>query len=223
MEERIERVDCPLCLEPLDSELATKYNHPENGNCTGFDIHTSCLADYIHKHLTQHTNLVCTTCRLDLSSLHRPPRAPVEAHPRGDIIARARARVLEERERAQNPFLHMPTGFIDIVHGVVGGNAFINIITTGGRYYHFLSLGVCFIYAFERGEPYLRRMRIVRGGTRKRGGTKKHRNALYIIEVRHPTQGLLHKLEHELGIRSREIKYDFKDLQPSSNTADLFE
>jgi hypothetical protein len=217
MEER----DCPLCLDPLESELATRYDHPENGTCTGFDIHTSCLADYIHKHLTQHTNLVCTTCRLDLSSLHRPPRGPVEGHPRGDIIARARARVLEERARAQNPFLHIPTGFIDIIHGFAAGHSFINIITTGGRYYHFLNLGMCTMYAYDRAEPYLRRMRIIRGGTRKKGGTKKH--ALYIIEVRHPTPGLLHKLEHELGIRSREIKYDFKDLQPSSNTADLFE
>jgi len=226
-------MDCPLCLDPLDPGTVTKYEHPQNGTCTGFDIHASCLASYIHNHLTQDTNLVCTTCRMDLAPFHvrdRRPRQDIDFRPahwgpeltpqqiaeRRVQLAERRVQLaqqrIEEHDALQNPFLQMPTSYVDLIHAVVGGHSLLQIIVTGGRLHHFIQFGVCTIYAYERMEPYLRR----RGGTRKKGGMrKKHTarnglkpNELAIIEVRDPTDQFINKVERMIGKKARFINYD---------------
>lgn len=211
-------MDCPLCLDSLASGPVTNYEHPENGNCTGFDIHSTCLADYVHNHLTQDTNLVCTTCRMDLAPFHvrdRRPRQDMNFRPahwgpelRPHEIEERRVQLAQHREELQNPFLQMPTSYVDLIHAVVGGHSFLQIIVTGGRLHHFIQFGVCTIYAYERMEPYLRR----RGGTRKKGGTRKHRtlkpNEFAIIEAREPTDQFINKLERMIGKKARFIDYD---------------
>jgi len=202
-------MDCPLCLEPLDSGPATKYNHPLNGTCTGFDIHATCLATYIHNHLTQHTNLVCTTCILDLSlhseltPLQQAERRVQQAERRVQL-ARERLEEAEQREALQNPFLQIPTGYADLFHIVLGGHSLIQIVVTGGAFHHYLPLGVCTIYAFIRVEPYLRRVRV--GGTRKGGRKRSLRpNELAIIQIPYSAETLF-KLENKLGARLIHLK-----------------
>ena len=213
-------MDCPLCLDSLASGPVTNYEHPENGTCTGFDIHATCLADYIHNHLTQDTNLVCTTCRMDLAPFHRVrPRRDINFRPAhwGPELTPAQVEEryvqimaqMEERRALQNPFLQMPTEFVDLIQAVVGGNAVLQIIVTGGRLHHFLQFGICTIYAYGRVAPYLRQRR---GGTRKKGGTRKHlrlkQNELAIIEVSDPTEKLIEKIERIIGKKARFINYD---------------
>ena len=190
--------ECRLCLDPLD-RTTTRYEHPMNGNCTGFDLHASCLAYYIDKHLTQHTNIVCLKCKLDLSPFFT--LTPLQMAQRRVEMAEHRVRVARERLEMANPFRHLPL-FTDIIHGVIAGHAFIRIVTNRTDYADLAKLGLCTIYTYSRGAPYLRR--VIRGGTRKRG-RKGGAKELVIIHVRHPTQALLHKLEHDLGIRSKEI------------------
>jgi hypothetical protein len=198
--------ECRLCLDPLDG-TQTRYEHPLNGTCTGFNLHAACLADYIDKYLTQHTNLVCLRCKLDLSPFHNSERRTAEQE-RQRLIrilqqrlvqGEERVRLLRERleraERAENPFRHLPI-FTDIIHGVVAGHTFIRIVTNRPDYTDLATLGLCTIYAYSRTAPYLRR--VIRGGTRKRG-RKGGANQLVIIDVRHPTQALLHELEDKLG------------------------
>ena len=215
-------MDCPLCLESLDSGIATKYEHPLNGTCTGFDIHATCLATYIHNHNTENTNLVCTICRMDLSPFHRvrrpahwgPELTPLQIAERRVQLAERRVQLAQQRiemeERARNPFLQIPTGYVDLIHAIVGGNSILQIVVTGGRLHHFIQFGVCTIYAYGRVEPYLRRRL---GGTRK-GGTRKHRtlkpNELAIIEVHNPTEQIINKLEREIG-KARMINFNLTD------------
>ena len=193
-------MDCPLCFESLDSGPATRYNHPRNGTCTGFDIHVSCLAIYIHNHLTQDTNLFCTTCILDLkhelTPLQEAERRVRQAERR---VQRLRER-LEEAERIEaEQVFHQIPGYADLFHIVLGGHSLIQIVVTGGAFHHYLPLGVCTIYAFIRVEPYLRRVRA--GGTRKGGRKRSLRpNELAIIQVPYSDETLF-KLESELGAR----------------------
>lgn len=194
-------MECPLCLEP---EPDTRYEHPLHGVCTGFDVHATCLATYIHNHLTQHTNFVCTTCRLDLRE------TPLQLAQRRVQLAERRVQLARQRIEEYQPFR---TGYMDLFLVMIGGHSLIQIVVTGDLH-HFLPLGVCTIYAYSRVEPYLRR--------RIQGGTRKHRrklgpNELAIIQVRHPTESLLHQLEREMG-PARIIH-----LQDASNTAGLFE
>lgn len=196
-------MECRLCLDPLDG-TQTRYEHPLNGTCTGFNLHAACLAYYIDNHLTKHTNLVCLRCNLDLGTFHNHGTA--ERQRRIGILQQREAqlvehvRVIRERlaraERAElleriNPFRNLPL-FTDIIHGVVAGKTFIRIVTNRPDYTDLATLGLCTIYAYTRAAPYLRR--VVRGGTRKRG-RKGGANQLVIIDVRHPTQELLHELE----------------------------
>ena len=215
-------MDCPLCLDPLAPGPVTKYEHPVNGTCTGFDIHSTCLADYVHNHLTQDTNLVCTTCRMDLAPFHvrdRRPRQDINFRPAhwGPELTPAqieerRLQLAQHRAGLQNQFLRLPTSYVDLIHAVVGGHSLLQIIVTGGRLHHFIQFGVCTIYAYERMGHYLRR----RGGTRKKGGMrKKHTarnglkpNELAIIEVRDPTNQFINKVERMIGKKARFINYD---------------
>jgi hypothetical protein len=197
--------ECRLCLDP--DGTTTRYEHPLNGTCTGFNIHASCLAYYIDNHLTQHTNLVCLRCKLDLSPFHihrqfTPLELAQQRVDRAELrvrLARERLEIAERVER-ENPFRHLPL-FTDIIHGLVAGHTFIRIVTNRPDYEDLAKLGLCTIYAYSRAAPYLRR--VIRGGTRKRrkGGA----NQLVIIDVRHPTQALLETLEHKFG-KSKEIK-----------------
>ena len=213
--------ECGLCLGSLNEGPTTRYEHPINGNCTGFNLHASCLAYYIDNHLTKNTNLVCLRCKLDLSPSHTPEerRRLIEIAQHRVDQAEERVRLIRERlemaERAENPFRHLPL-FTDIIHGVVAGHTFIHIVTNRPDYEDLAKLGLCTIYAYSRAAPYLRR--VIRGGTRKRrrGTRKGGANQLVIIHVRHPTQALLETLEHKLG-KSKEIK------QASLNIADLSE
>ena len=205
-------MDCPLCLDPLAPGPVIKYEHPENGTCTGFDIHATCLADYIHNHLTQDTNLVCTTCRMDLAPFHRVrPIRDINFRPAhwGPELTPAQIMAQMERRALQIPFHQIPTELVDLIQAVVGGNAVLQIIVTGGRLHHFLQFGICTIYTYGRVAPYLRQRR---GGTRKKGGTKKHlrlkQNELAIIEVSDPTEKRIEKLERIIGKKSRFINYD---------------
>ena len=199
---------CGLCLASLSEGPVTRYEHPINGNCTGFNLHASCLAFYIDNHLTKNTNLVCLRCKLDLSPFHTHRQlTPLEMAERRVQLAEQRVRVVRERlemaERAENPFRHLPL-FTDIIHGLVAGHTFIRIVTNRPDYEDLAKLGLCTIYAYSRAAPYLRR--VIRGGTRKRRGTRKGgANQLVIIHVRHPTQALLETLEHKFG-KSKEIK-----------------
>ncbi len=190
--------ECRLCLDPLDG-TQTRYEHPLNGTCTGFNLHAACLAYYIDNHLTNHTNLVCLRCNLGLGTAEeRQRRIGILQEREAQLVERVR--VARERlaraERAElleriNPFRNLPL-FTDIIHGVVAGKTFIRIVTNRPDYTDLATLGLCTIYAYTRAAPYLRR--VVRGGTRKRG-RKGGANQLVIIDVRHPTQELLHELE----------------------------
>lgn len=206
---------CGLCLASLSEGPATRYEHPINDNCTGFNLHASCLAFYIDNHLTKNTNLVCLRCKLDLSPFHthRQQLTPLEMAERRVQLAEQRVR-LEIAERAENPFRRLPL-FTYIIHGVVAGHTVIRIVTNRPDYEDLAKLGLCTIYAYSRDAPYLRR--VICGGTRKRRGTRKGgANQLVIIHVRHPTQALIETLEYKFG-KSKEIK------PASLNTVDLSE
>ena len=146
---------------------------------------------------------MCLICKLDLSPFHgRTDRQRlIEQAEHRVRLAEERVRIARERlELAENPFRHVPV-FTDIIHGFIAGHAFIRIVTNRPDYEELAKLGICTIYAYSRAAPYLRR--VVRGGTRKKrkGGA----NQLVMIDVR---PSLLHKLEHDLGIRSKEIHFD---------------
>lgn len=200
-------MDCPLCLEPLTDSHVTNYVHPVNDTCTGFDVHTSCLADYIHNHLTKNTNLVCTTCREDLSPLHRP--APVvRNHRLREIVDQhPRARLRIEPNALIHTRFTIPTSYTDVIHTIVGGVEFIQIITGNGRLHDYFNLGLCTIYAYGRVRGH------IRGGTRKRGAGKPRShtfldsilgpNEFAIIDV-YPDKNnhsLIIKLENIVGYR----------------------
>lgn len=152
---------------------------------------------------------------MDLAPFHRDrrPRQDIDFRPAHwgpeltpQQIAERRLQLAQHRAGLQNQFLRLPTEYVDLIHAVVGGHSLLQIIVTGGRLHHFIQFGVCTIYAYER-------MR--RGGTRKKGGMRKKYtarnelkpNELAIIEVTHPTQQILHKLERMIG-NARKINYD---------------
>jgi hypothetical protein len=173
--------ECPLCFEPLSNGPSTKFSHPINGVCDGFNIHVTCRVNYVHSHITEGTNLFCTRCNLDMD-----PPGPVSVL--DDLI--------------ETPLAQGILTFIGTV-------ATFNIVVTGGDIRDYLLFGVCTVYVCRRFAPFLVRRNV--GGTRKnrkrrkRGGTKHLRNYVLkpnevaVITIRNPTEDVIRKVESMTG------------------------
>ena len=211
-------MECPLCLELLTTGPHTKLPHAMNGICDGFTAHTTCLIEYIHMHITQRANFVCTICNLNLAPQGRAdaarlgiaaaPAAPVAVAPVAAEAALPPGYLLFER---------MVLLYTDLFFTFTGTHTFCNIVMTGGgsiaEYLHF---GTAVIYASARSAPYLFR-RNVRGGrtNRKRGGTRKDirtyvlkPNEVAVITIRNPKEHVIRKLEQHFGKPRKIINYD---------------
>ncbi len=216
--------DCPLCLEPLSNGPHTKFPHPMNGVCDGFDCHVTCQVNYVHMHLTQRTNLVCTRCNLDLAPQGRQHAARV-----GINVALARhvadqALLLEENRvlaeiRAERVMAQMVNAGIfvgDIFFSITGTFSTLDIVFTSGSISSYLLFGTAVVYTYMRHTPYLVQ-RNVRGGrtNRKKGGTRKNKERyvlkpyeVAVITIRDPTESIIRKVERMTGKRCKTFNYD---------------
>jgi hypothetical protein len=224
---------CSFCHEPLSNGPTSEFQHPLNGNCTGYNIHTTCGIEYYHGHIVGDANFVCLRCTMPLGRESRfiPHGTPEEIERQTDQIEIGRRAALDERARRQAPiprararreildvvFETLPPECIDIFFGVIAGRAILNIVGGSNRIGNYLNLGVCIRYGYARAYPFLRRRGIAGGKrksgkkktrTRKIGGNKLLPDDVCVIEVRNPTPELIAELEKKIGVRAKKIDYD---------------
>lgn len=213
--------DCPLCLEPLSTGPHTKLLHRMNGVCDGFNSHVTCQVAYVHSHITQGNNLVCTRCNLNMA-----PQGEQHAARLGIDVGAARREADEEAEvegarrvleiqarRARQRLVNDAIFIGDLFFAVSGGMSTLVIVTTGGGPIDYAYLGATVVYTYMRHTPYLV-PRAVRGGKsrkRRRGGTKHLRNYVLkanevaVTTIRNPTEELIRKVEEMTGKRRKII------------------
>lgn len=216
--------DCPLCLEPLRTGPYTKFPHPMNGVCDGFNSHVTCQVAYVHSHITQGNNLVCTRCNLNLV-----PQGEQHAARVGIDVRAARRAAEEEAEvegdrrmleiqarRARQRLVNDAIFLGDVFFSFVGGVSTLVIVNTGGSPIDYAYLGATVVYTYMRHTPYLV-ARPVRGGKSrkrrkgKRGGTKNLQNYVLkpnevaVTTIRNPTEEVIDEVLRMTGKQIKRI------------------